>query len=121
MNNVRLFGMAIKINKAAMDKARPEVDVGAILFIGNLDPMVDEKTLYDTFSAFGVLTTTPTIARDPDTQASKGYGFVSYDNFESSDAAIEAMKGQYLMNKAITVSYAMKKDGKERHGTTAGI
>jgi len=31
------------------------------------------------------------------------------------------MNGQYLMNKAITVSYAFKKDGKgERHGTAAG-
>lgn len=30
------------------------------------------------------------------------------------------MNGQFLMNKAITVQYAFKKDGKgERHGTTA--
>lgn len=30
------------------------------------------------------------------------------------------MNGQYLMNKAITVQYAFKKDGKgERHGTEA--
>jgi RNA recognition motif-containing protein len=43
---------------------------------------------------------------------------VSYDNFESSDAAIEAMNGQYLMNKSITVSYAFKKDSTgERHGS----
>jgi RNA recognition motif-containing protein len=50
--------------------------------------------------------------------AAKGFGFVSYDNFESSDAAIEAMNGQYLMNKSITVSYAFKKDSTgERHGS----
>ncbi|CAB5201620.1 unnamed protein product [Rhizophagus irregularis] len=37
------------------------------------------------------------------------------------DAAIDAMNGQYLMNKPITVSYAFKKDGKgERHGSAAG-
>ena len=61
------------------------------------------------------------IARDPDTGNSKGYGFISYDNFDSSDAAIDAMNGQYLMNKPITVSYAFKKDGKgERHGSAAG-
>ncbi|CAB5201624.1 unnamed protein product [Rhizophagus irregularis] len=36
------------------------------------------------------------------------------------DAAIDAMNGQYLMNKPITVSYAFKKDGKgERHGSAA--
>lgn len=60
------------------------------------------------------------IARDPGSGMSKGYGFVSYTDFESSDAAIESMNGQFLMNKAITVQYAFKKDGKgERHGTSA--
>lgn len=60
------------------------------------------------------------IARDPGSGKSKGYGFVSYTDFEASDAAIESMNGQFLMNKAITVQYAFKKDGKgERHGTAA--
>lgn len=60
------------------------------------------------------------IARDTGSGISKGYGFVSYTDFESSDAAIESMNGQFLMNKAITVQYAFKKEGKgERHGTAA--
>jgi RNA recognition motif-containing protein len=47
-------------------------------------------------------------------------GFISFDNFDSSDQAIEAMNGQYLCGKAITVSYAFKKDGKGgKHGTEA--
>ncbi len=54
------------------------------------------------------------------TGEAKGYGFISYNDFESSDAALESMDGQYLMNKPITVQYAFKKDGKgERHGTPA--
>ncbi|RGB34917.1 hypothetical protein C1646_733660 [Rhizophagus diaphanus] len=66
----------------------------------NLDSGIGEKMLYDTFSAF-----------DPDTGNSKGYGFISYGNFDSSDAEIDAMmNGQYLMNIPITVSYAFKKD-----------
>ncbi|KAG7018516.1 Splicing factor 3B subunit 4, partial [Cucurbita argyrosperma subsp. argyrosperma] len=81
---------------------------------------VDEKLLYDTFSAFGVIVTNPKIMRDPDTGNSRGFGFISYDSFEASDAAIEAMNGQYLCNRQITVSYAYKKDTKgERHGTPA--
>jgi splicing factor 3B subunit 4 len=47
--------------------------------------------------------------RDPTTGQSKGFGFAQYDNFDSSDAAIEAMNGQYLMNKVISVAYAYKK------------
>lgn len=34
--------------------------------------------------------------RDPDTGSSKGFGFISYDNFDSSDAAIAAMNGTLL-------------------------
>ncbi|KAI9092689.1 hypothetical protein DFS34DRAFT_583882 [Phlyctochytrium arcticum] len=118
MNMIKLFGKPIRVNKATSDKKN--LDVGASLFIGNLDADVDEKLLYDTFSAFGVIVQTPNVARDPDTGNSRGYGFVAFDNFESSDAAIEAMNGQFLMNKEITVSYAYKKDGKgERHGSSA--
>jgi len=118
MNMIKMFGKPIRVNKASRDKKT--LDVGANLFIGNLDPDVDEKLLYDTFGAFGVIIATPKIMRDPDTGASKGFGFVSYDNFESSDAAIEAMNGQYLCNRPIHVSYALKKDSKgERHGSQA--
>ena len=38
------------------------LDVGANIFIGNLDPEIDEKLLYDTFSAFGVILQTPKVA-----------------------------------------------------------
>lgn len=34
--------------------------------------------------------------RNPETGVSKGFGFVSYDNFESSDAALQAMNGNYM-------------------------
>lgn len=37
------------------------LDVGANIFIGNLDPEIDEKLLYDTFSAFGVILQTPKV------------------------------------------------------------
>jgi hypothetical protein len=75
-------------------------------------PPPPPQLLYDTFSAFGVIVNTPKIMRDPDTGVSKGFGFVSFDCFEASDAAIEAMNGQFLCNRSITVSYAYKKDTK---------
>jgi splicing factor 3B subunit 4 len=58
------------VNKASSHQKN--LDVGANLFIGNLDPEIDEKLLYDTFSAFGVILQTPKIMRDPDTGNSKG-------------------------------------------------
>lgn len=118
MSQIRLYGKQIRVNKASADKQR-SVEVGAELFIGNLDPMVDERMLYDTFSRFGTLVSPPKVARD-ESNLSKGYGFVSFSNFEASDDAIANMNGQYLMNKEVSVQYAYKKDGKgERHGDQA--
>ena len=37
------------------------LDVGANVFIGNLDVEIDEKLLYDIFSAFGVILQTPKV------------------------------------------------------------
>ncbi|ORY56449.1 hypothetical protein BCR35DRAFT_296258 [Leucosporidium creatinivorum] len=118
MNQIKLYGKPIRVNKASSD--RKQVDIGANLFVGNLDPNVDERMLFDTFMAFGTLVQPAKISRDPTTGASKGYGFISFDSFEASDAAIESMNNQFLMNKPVNVGYAFKKDGKgERHGTPA--
>lgn len=131
LNMIKVFGKPIRVNKASQDKKTQ--DIGANLFIGNIDPDVDEKValaeteilnstvthckiigrlpairltivcdmqlLYDTFSAFGMIIQTPKIMRDPETGASRGFGFVSYEGFEASDAAIEAMNGQFLCNR----------------------
>ena len=130
MNQIRLWGKPIRVNKASADKRGGGTfgpggmegggqGVGAELFVGNLDGMVEEKVLFETFSRFGPLVAPPKVSRD-DANLSKGYGFISYASFESSDDAIANMHGQYLMNKEITVQYAYKKDGKgERHGDAA--
>ncbi|XP_002732430.1 splicing factor 3B subunit 4-like [Saccoglossus kowalevskii] len=118
MNMIKIYGKPIRVNKASAHQKN--LDVGANIFIGNLDPEIDEKLLYDTFSAFGVILQTPKIMRDPESGNSKGYAFINFASFDASDAAIEAMNGQYLCNRPITISYAFKKDSKgERHGSAA--
>ncbi|KAJ2306789.1 Spliceosome-associated protein 49 [Coemansia sp. RSA 2702] len=117
MNMVKLFGKPLRVNMAASDRRMQ--DVGAKLFIGNLDPSIDDKLLYDTFGAFGSLVQAPQIAREAAGQ-SRGFAFVSYTTFEAADLAIQSMDGQYLANKQINVQYAFKKDSKgERHGSAA--
>ena len=118
LNMIKLYDKPIRVNKSS-DKNNA-LDVGANLFVGNLDAEVDEKLLYDTFSAFGVVITTPKIMRDPETSLSRGFGFVRFETFEASDAAIEAMNGQFLSNRPVSVAYAFKKDSRGvRHGTPA--
>ncbi|WFC93445.1 Spliceosome-associated protein 49 [Malassezia brasiliensis] len=120
LNGIKLFGKPIRVNMAAADTKQP-LDIGANLFVGNLDPSVDERMLYNTFHAFGTILGTPKIARDSVTNESKNHGFVSFDSFEASDAAIEALNNQFLVNRPMTVAYAIKKDARhgERHGTEA--
>lgn len=60
MNQVRLYGKPIRVNKASADKQKT-VEIGAELFVGNLDPMVTEQVLYDTFSRFGTLLSLPKV------------------------------------------------------------
>ena len=43
LNMIKLYGKPIRVNKASSDKKT--LEVGANLFIGNLDPEVDEKVL----------------------------------------------------------------------------
>lgn len=122
LGGVRLYGQVLRMNKTTHSAAasKPVNDVGANLFVGNLDSEVDEKVLYDTFSRFGVLVAAPKLMRDPSNYSSKGYAFINYDSFEASDAAIESMNGQFLAGKPISVTYALKKDSKtERHGSMA--
>eukprot|EP00586_Coscinodiscus_wailesii_P015873 CAMPEP_0172503116 /NCGR_PEP_ID=MMETSP1066-20121228/166328_1 /TAXON_ID=671091 /ORGANISM="Coscinodiscus wailesii, Strain CCMP2513" /LENGTH=259 /DNA_ID=CAMNT_0013278717 /DNA_START=74 /DNA_END=849 /DNA_ORIENTATION=+ len=133
MNMVKLHGRPLRVSKSSLDKKTGlnALDVGANLFLGNLDTDVDEKVLFDTFSAFGTIIRQPKVMRDEDTNQSKGYGFVSFDSFEASDAAIDCMNGQFLCNRQITVQYAFKKSNNneetgqapgtrpERHGSRA--
>lgn len=119
INMIKVYGKQLRVNKAAIDqKDQPDQGFSANLFIGNLEPEVDEKMLYDTFSAFGAVLSAKVMV-DPDTGASRGFGFISFDSFESADAAIESMNGQYLANRPTHVSYAYKKEGSkgERHGS----
>ena len=117
MHMQKLYNRPLKINRSTQDKNTQEI--GANIFVGNLADDVDEKILKDIFATFGVVLSTK-IMRDPDSGLSKHYGFVSFDNFESSDKAIQKMKGQYISGKPIEVEYAFKKDTKgERHGSVA--
>ena len=72
------------------------------VFIKNLHPDIDNKTLYDTFSTFGKILSCK-IATDEHGH-SKGFGFVHYDDAESAKAAIENVNGMLLNNMEVYVA-----------------
>jgi len=59
MNQIKLYGKPIRVNKASYDKK--QLDVGANLFIGSLDLAVDENALFDTFTTFGSIAEHPKV------------------------------------------------------------
>lgn len=111
LSGTRLYGKGLKINRAGSADAH----VGAELFVGNLDPLVDEKFLKDTFSVFGELISVQ-VARD-EKGVSKGHAFVAFDSFDRADEAIAGINGQYLLNRPCTVQYAVKEN--HQHGSAA--
>ena len=40
-----------------------------------------------------------------------GFAFINYSSFEAADAALEAMNGQYLCNRPITIRFVHSKLG----------
>lgn len=60
LNGIKLYGKPLRVNKASSD--RKQVDIGANLFVGNLDQAVDERILFETFSAFGNVVGLPNVS-----------------------------------------------------------
>lgn len=117
MSMVKIYGKPMRCNRAAQDKRT--FDIGANLFVGNLDPEVSDALLYETFAVFGHILSAK-VVHDPETGEHRGFGFVSFDNFEASDAALAALNGQFLCDRPLQLSYAYKKDSRgERHGSAA--
>jgi len=120
LNMVSLYGRSMRVRKSGEGGpigGTTRLDTGANLFVGNLPQDASEKSLYDTFSAFGAVQETR-IQRDLETGVGKGFAFVVYEDFEASDAAIEALNGQFMMGRPIVVQYALRKDSRsERHGS----
>ncbi|KAL0211318.1 hypothetical protein P9112_009616 [Eukaryota sp. TZLM1-RC] len=118
MNMIRLYGKPLRVNKAHREEA--DVEIGANLHVSNLAPQVDEVHLYNLFSHFGYMPIPPRVMRDPDTGISRGFAFVSFDSFESSDNALKELNGQAISGRPMSISYAMKQDSSGvRHGTEA--
>ncbi|KAL6494196.1 hypothetical protein OROGR_030996 [Orobanche gracilis] len=87
----------------------------ANIFVKNLDKAIDHKALYDTFLAFGTILLSCKIATD----ASKGYGFVQFENEESAQNAIFNLNGKLIGGKEVFVSHFQRKQDRENVVGTA--
>jgi splicing factor 3B subunit 4 len=91
MHAIPMYGKPLKVSHAAKHSMK-HTEIGANLFVGNLDPSVTEPILHEAFGVFGNVIKI-SIERNNVSGASKRFALVSFDNFDSSDSAIAALNG----------------------------
>ena len=79
------------------------------LFIGSVSRQVTEKELWNAFEAFGPVESV-TIAVDRDTGQPKGFAFVDMTNENEGEAAMGALNGKVMGDKALHVSKARPRE-----------
>jgi cold-inducible RNA-binding protein len=79
------------------------------LFVGNLSFNTTENDLQDTFAAHGTVTET-NLMMDRTTGRPRGFGFVTMSTPEEAQKAAEALNGQSLDGRALTVNIARPRE-----------
>lgn len=118
MNFDVLKGKPIRIMWSQRDPSLRRSGVGNV-FIKNLDKTIDNKAMYDTFSAFGNILSCK-VATDMSNGESKGYGFVHFETEEAALNAIQKVNGMLLNGKKVYVGrFVPRKDREMELGEKA--
>jgi len=87
------------------------------VFVGDLSPSITDEDLHNLFSHYQSLKSVK-IVRDSETGASKGYGFVRFNDSSEVQRCLYEMQGVFLVDRPIRVSVATPKQQKACYLTT---
>jgi cold-inducible RNA-binding protein len=79
------------------------------LYVGNLPYAFTDGDLHNLFSTYGAVQSAQVIM-DRETGRSKGFGFVEMGDGKEADAAIDALNGQDLNGRNLTVNEARPRE-----------
>ena len=85
------------------------------LFVGNLSFNTTENDLQDAFAAHGTVTEA-NLMMDRATGRPRGFGFVTMSSPEEAQKAVEAMNGQTVDGRALTVNIARPREERSPAG-----
>jgi len=89
------------------------------LFVGNLSFNTTENQLQDLFAAHGNVIEVDLIM-DRFSGRPRGFAFVSMENKEAADAAIQALNGKSVDGRALTVNEARPREERPREFSGGG-
>jgi cold-inducible RNA-binding protein len=73
------------------------------LYVGNMSKEVTETQFGELMAPFGTAGT-PSIAKDKASGASRGFGFIEFNNDDEARAAIAGLDGKEVNGKALKVN-----------------
>ncbi len=91
--------------------------MGKKLYVGNLTYNVTDAELEQMFAPHGSVQSAQVIM-DRDTGRSKGFGFVEMGSDQEAQAAIQALNGQQVEGRTLTVNEAKPRE--DRGGSRGG-
>lgn len=109
LNYALIRGHPVRIMWSNRDPSIRKTGSGNI-FIKNLDPSIDNKSLHDTFVSFGNILSCK-VAMDGEN--SKGYGFVHYETMEMAENAISSVNGMLLNDRQVFVGLHVSRKERE--------
>lgn len=118
MNFVAIRGRPCRIMWSHRDPALRKSGVGNI-FVKNLAPTIDNKSLYDTFSMFGNILSCK-VSSNPDGKT-LGYGFVHYETKENAENAISRVNGKVIAGQKVEVALFKPKTQRTSHNSNIFI
>ena len=90
------------------------------LYVGNLDYNTTEDEIRSHFEQKGIQSKSVTLIKDKYTGRAKGFGFVEVESEEVIQKAIEALDGQELNGRKLTVNKAKPPKDRSDRGDRGG-